>query len=287
LFVDGNATGSSRAFIFQTSNEGVANDGVFSLQPLGGNVGIGTTSPGEKLEVNGNTKLKHTYTHTTGAFTSGLSTEAIVSTALSPTYTAGMFYGAMSPNYVNEFEGAATVPNSVVMSSSANAAQIGFLNSATVTMTQGTGVRAFSGQTILMSVKPGAASGSTLTHAAGILVLAPYYASSGSPTFTNWYGLAINDSTEYSSNINITNRWGIYQQGASDKNYLNGTTLIGTATDPGLGKLHVSGTISTAAPTGGSSKPWKLGNYNALTDTATGHLLVEVDGVQYKVLVYT
>jgi hypothetical protein len=57
LFVDGNATGSSRAFIFQTSNEGVANDGVFSLQPLGGNVGIGTTSPTEKLHVAGNIKV--------------------------------------------------------------------------------------------------------------------------------------------------------------------------------------------------------------------------------------
>jgi len=45
LFAIGNATGSSRVFKFQTSNEGVANDGVLSFQSDGGNVGIGTTSP--------------------------------------------------------------------------------------------------------------------------------------------------------------------------------------------------------------------------------------------------
>jgi hypothetical protein len=173
------------------------------------------------------------------------------------------------------------------MASGALSAQIGFLNSATVTMTQGTGVRAFSGQKVLVSVKPGAAASSTLTHAAGILVLAPYYASSGSPTFTNWYGLAINDSTEYSASINVTNRWGIYQQGSTDKNYLNGTTLIGTSTDPGLGKLHVGGTISTAAPTGYTAKPYKLGEVLTGASTADRSVVVEIDGTVYFLLAST
>jgi hypothetical protein len=51
LFAIGNATSSSRIFKFQTSNEGVANDGVLSFQADGGNVGIGTTSPSELLDV--------------------------------------------------------------------------------------------------------------------------------------------------------------------------------------------------------------------------------------------
>ena len=57
LFAIGNATGSSRVFSFQTSNEGVANDGIISLQAGGGNVGIGTTSPSNKLSIlsNGST----------------------------------------------------------------------------------------------------------------------------------------------------------------------------------------------------------------------------------------
>jgi hypothetical protein len=44
LFATGNATGSSRVFSFQTSNEGVANDGIISFQAAGGNVGIGTST---------------------------------------------------------------------------------------------------------------------------------------------------------------------------------------------------------------------------------------------------
>jgi hypothetical protein len=43
LFAIGNATSSSRVFKFQTSNEGVANDGIIAFQPDGGNVGIGNS----------------------------------------------------------------------------------------------------------------------------------------------------------------------------------------------------------------------------------------------------
>jgi hypothetical protein len=41
---------------WQAVRPGVANDGNISFNPLGGNVGIGTTTPGEKLEVVGNAK---------------------------------------------------------------------------------------------------------------------------------------------------------------------------------------------------------------------------------------
>jgi hypothetical protein len=58
LFAIGNATSSSRAFKFQTSNEGVANDGVISFQSDGGNVGIGTASPVSLLNVYGSTHLQ-------------------------------------------------------------------------------------------------------------------------------------------------------------------------------------------------------------------------------------
>jgi hypothetical protein len=51
LFAIGNATSSSRVFKFQTSNEGVANDGIIAFQPDGGNVGIGTTSPSKLLSI--------------------------------------------------------------------------------------------------------------------------------------------------------------------------------------------------------------------------------------------
>ena len=51
LFAIGNATSSSRLFSFQTSNEGVANEGIISFQADGGKIGIGTTAPIGFLQV--------------------------------------------------------------------------------------------------------------------------------------------------------------------------------------------------------------------------------------------
>jgi len=45
----GAATQASRVWSIQTGEDGVSNAGALSLQPSGGNVGIGTTSPGAKL----------------------------------------------------------------------------------------------------------------------------------------------------------------------------------------------------------------------------------------------
>ena len=47
----GGASAADRKWIFQTIEAGVANAGNIAFQPDGGNVGIGTTSPGSKLEV--------------------------------------------------------------------------------------------------------------------------------------------------------------------------------------------------------------------------------------------
>lgn len=70
----------------------------------------------------------------------------------------------------------------------------------------------------------------------------------GSPAFTgtitNFYGVYLSDVTTNSDvQSRITNKWGIYQLGALDKNYLNGNTLIGTNVDAGY-KLNVNGTAN-------------------------------------------
>jgi len=56
--VKGAAAAADRKWIFQTIESGVANAGNIVFQPSGGNIGIGTDSPGEKLEVDGNAELK-------------------------------------------------------------------------------------------------------------------------------------------------------------------------------------------------------------------------------------
>jgi hypothetical protein len=47
----GAATAADRVFRFQTVEQGVANDGIISFQPDGGNLGIGTTSPQRKFSI--------------------------------------------------------------------------------------------------------------------------------------------------------------------------------------------------------------------------------------------
>jgi len=49
--IKGGASAAVRKWEFQTIEQGVANAGIISFQPSGGNVGIGTTSPSKKLAI--------------------------------------------------------------------------------------------------------------------------------------------------------------------------------------------------------------------------------------------
>lgn len=72
----------------------------------------------------------------------------------------------------------------------------------------------------------------------------------GSATVTNQYGFrvdtgltgATNNYGFYGNTASGTNRWNLYMAGTAS-NHLNGTTLIGTATDDGVNKLQVAGSI--------------------------------------------
>ena len=55
----------------------------------------------------------------------------------------------------------------------------------------------------------------------------------------------------------------------------------------GTGEATFSSSIKTGVPTGGTAQPWKLGQYNATSPTATGYVEVEVNGVLYKLLAST
>jgi hypothetical protein len=67
-----------------------------------------------------------------------------------------------------------------------------------------------------------------------------------------------------------------------------GELLINTTTDAGDYKLQVngngliSGAITTAAPSGGTAKPWKLGEAGVtLGGSNTSGVRVEIDGTVY------
>jgi hypothetical protein len=183
----------------------------------------------------------------------GLYTDEVVSIPASTTFTGGNSFGSITGNNKMTFAGNATMPNSAVPAGILSSNVFTFSNAlTTLTITQSTGTRAISAVTAFNQVNT--IFGSTITHLAGFQVLAPY-SQNGTLTATNYFGLLINASNERAG-FTITNAWGIYQEGSSDRNYFNGTTLIGTNVDNLSGaKLQVSGaatfsgdiTISTSS----------------------------------------
>jgi hypothetical protein len=218
-----------------------------------GNVGINNNNPGQKLSVSGNSQINHAYTHTSGVFTSGLSSFTEVITGSSPSYTSGMFYGAFQSYYRNEFSANATIPNSAIQASQFNGSQIRFINANTaITMTQGgTTVRAYTNQILQFSFD-NAQTSCSVSHVAGMQILSPYYQGANNPTITNYYGLILNDSAEYNASMSVTTRWGIYQDGASDNNYFKGKVVIGSTNTVGSSPLNVKNlpTSSSGLATG-------------------------------------
>jgi hypothetical protein len=218
-----------------------------------GNLLVGTTTDsGQKLKVAGNAQVNHAYTHAAGAYTSGLSSFTDVTTGSSPSYTSGMFYGAFQSYYRNQFSASATIPNSAIQASQFNGSQIRFVNSGTaITMTQAAGIRAYASQILQFSVDNAQATCS-VSHVAGIQIIAPYYQGANNPTISNYYGLVLNDSAEYSATLTVTNRWAIYQDGASDNNYFKGKVVIGSTNTVGASPLNVKNlpTSSTGLASG-------------------------------------
>jgi hypothetical protein len=142
----------------------------------------------------------------------------------------------------------------------------------TLTQTQGSpGVRSIS-QLFTQNVFKGANNG-TITHMSGIQIGGYYNDNTGTitPVITNAYQLLINDTGAYGHTFTLTNRWGIYQEGINDRNYLAGNLMLNSTTDTGQilqvnGAIRVNGQASGSA--GGSS-----GN----------HLIINVDGTSYKI----
>jgi len=171
----------------------------------------------------------------------------------------GSLYGGASSFALQTFAGSATFANSNVASGGSSVNSIDFSSGgSTITMTQSTGIRAMTGQQNLFQYQ-GTNSG-TITHAA-ISQNTGFYrpsAATGILTITNAYSHLINALDDYGAGFTFTNRFGIYQAGASDINYFAGQTLIGSAvnTGGGSGKLIVgSSTADNGIQIFGANSP--------------------------------
>jgi hypothetical protein len=112
----------------------------------------------------------------------------------------------------------------------------------TITMTQSTapGVRAMTG--VQNQIQFTGSHNGTISHAA-ISQNLGFFRESGSTrtlTITNAYSHLINPLDDYGAGFTFTNRWGIYQAGASDTNYFAANVLIGSTTNL-TQKLQVTG----------------------------------------------
>lgn len=160
---------------------------------------------------------------------------------------------------------------------------VNFTSAGTFTINQAGTIRAFSNVTSGWAFN-GSAIG-TITHLAGMRVLFPTNSGTAINVTTN-YALLINDQTANAGTITYTNRWGIYQEGASDLNYMAANLLLGSTINTGE-KLQVtgdgvlSGSIKTGSPTGGTARTWKLGSQvsQAVEIDDTNYIEVEINGV--------
>jgi hypothetical protein len=156
----------------------------------------------------------------------------------------GNVYSANGAINAQIFSGNATFAQANLASAMVNVNKIDFSSAGgdTITMTQSTapGIRAMTG--VQNQIQFTGSHNGTITHAA-ISQNLGFFRETGSTkilTITNAYSHLINPLDDYGAGFTFTNRWGIYQAGASDKNYFAANTLFGTTTDSGQ-RLQVNG----------------------------------------------
>jgi hypothetical protein len=110
----------------------------------------------------------------------------------------------------------------------------------TITYTQATGIRALTNQQLIY-IQTGTNSG-TISDYANFQIFGDQKLSTGLTTFTNRYQILLNDYDEFTAGFTYTNRWAIFQKGASNTNYFNGKIITGSSTTIGTYQLDVTGT---------------------------------------------
>jgi len=245
------------------------------LQVLGnGNVIIqsgGTfTDSGDRLQVTGSQVNTDTRTYATGSIQS-LRLVKNLTIPNGATISSGNSLLTLVTTGNTIFQGSVSVPNSTILSSCYLANIYRMNAAATITSGQATGLRSIS-QLNLQNYFDGTNSG-TYTHVSSMQISGYYNNVSGviTPTITNAYQLLINEINDFGHTFTFTNKWGIYQEGTTDRNYLAGNLMLGTTTDTGQ-KIQINGTIRIDGQLSGTAG----GNSGQ-------HLIVNCDGTTYKI----
>ena len=106
------------------------------------------------------------------------------------------------------------------------------------------------------------------------------YATCNSGTITNAYMMYLGS---WSGTSTYSNKWSIYQESITEKNYFGSTVLIGSATDNGLGKLQVTGAATfsssvTATDISLTSSNFDILKWQKTSGTASNVYSLSADG---------
>jgi hypothetical protein len=217
-----------------------------------------------------------TFSSSLTAATGGSSYAVLGSNAL--TFAAGFsssnignVYSANGAINAQNFLGNATFAQANLASAMVSVNSIDFGSGGhTITMTQSTGIRAMTGHQSQIQFQ-GSHNG-TISHAAISQNLGFYRppSSTRTLTITNAYSLLLNALDDYGAGFTFTNRWGIYQAGASDVNYFAANTLFGTTINAGYrvdinGITRITGSL-IAVSNGNGTAAINLPQWNSTTN---------------------
>jgi len=201
-----------------------------------GSIGVNTATPTVALDVVGKSLFTQTETYSTGVVRTN-TFDANITVAAGGSFSSPNAITALGATLDLTLQGSATIPSGARSGLDAYNS-VSFTGTGTLTHNQGGQIRAYSNLTTGWTFA-GSATG-TITHLAGLHVLFPDNTGSA-VTITNNYALLLNDQTANTGTVTYTNRFGIYQEGSSDLNYMAANLLLGSTTNSGE-KLQVTGT---------------------------------------------
>jgi hypothetical protein len=188
------------------------------------------SSGGFQLVINPQTTFFSSLTASTSASSfSVLGSNALSFASGFSSSNIGNVYGANGAINSQNFLGNATFAQANLASAMVNVNKIDFGSGGhTITMTQSTapGIRAMTG--VQNQIQFTGSHNGTISHAA-ISQNLGFFRESGSTrtlTITNAYSLLLNPLDDYGAGFTFTNRWGIYQAGASDPNFFAGLSTF-------------------------------------------------------------
>lgn len=258
----GTGNGNGGQFNIATSTPGTTGSTLGTLtnrvqiSGAGAFIGIHQAPSTQALAITGDTIVNNGYIQAADVYASvgSSGTYAIFSNNTATyqngfTTTAGSVYGSLVSSEIKNIN-TGTVDQDSFLTGSFSGLYANFAAAgSTVTNTQAAnGIRSTAVLSIYRQIRSTSTTG-TFTHLSGLQISGIDNKSASSITVNNGYGIIINSLTEFTGTATITNRWGIYQDGASDNNYFAGGVNVGS------NSINTSAIVNITSTTAGFLMP--------------------------------